>query len=104
MDYKDSLTVSFSHYLANHRTLLQIISQIVEAKLKTSICVGKEPQGRQLTDDQFFRDIQVGIARAEYYLKKVKDINVVELDMVKNAQEELDPLFKIVKERMQTLE
>ncbi len=104
MDYKDSLTQSFSHYLDNHITLLQIISQLVDVKLKTSIRRGKEPQGKQIVDNQFYRDLQVGISRAEYYQKKIKDVDVIELDMVKEAEAEMDPLFEIVKERMQTLE
>lgn len=104
MDCKESLTRSFLEYLNNHLVLLQIVSQVIGARLKTNIYRGKESQKKQLIDDQFYRDLQVGISRAEYYQKKIEDADVAELDVVRNAQEELDPLFEIVKEHMQTLE
>ena len=104
MNYKDSLTQSFSAYLNNHLTLLQIVSKIINTKLKTHLCTGEESKEKQLTDDQFFRDVQVGISRAKYYKRKMVGVKVVSMEMVKNAQEEMDPLFEIVKERMQTLE
>lgn len=104
MNYKDSLMQSFSEYLNNHLVLLQIVFKLIETKLKVRVCKGKELQEKQLVGDAFFRTLNIGISRVKYYQKKMKDIDVVELDMVKEAQKEMEPLYEIVKERMQTLE
>ena len=107
MECRDPLTEAFSQYLENNLTLLQIISQIIVSKFKTDVCLlGKDSQGKQIADNQLYRDIQVGISRVKYYQKKLKDINTaeVDLDFVKTAGDELDTLLDIVKEYMKTLE
>ena len=84
MNYKDSLTQSFSKYLTNHLILLQITSQIIDVKLKTNIRKG-EPQEKRIVDVEFFRSLRIGISRVEYYQKKMKDID--EYDGVESIHE-----------------
>lgn len=64
----------------------------------------KEAEGDQFVDDPFYRRLRIGISRVEYYQKKMDEIETVELDMVKAAREEMDPLYEKIKERMQTME
>jgi hypothetical protein len=101
---KDALTQSFSNYLTNQATLLQIVSDIVNADSKIQMHMLKETERDQLVDDPFFRLLRIGLSRAIYYQKKIEDVDMVDIDMVVEAREELDPLYEKVKQRMQTLE
>ena len=101
---KDGLTEAFEKYLYHAKELLSSCSKIKQVDAAILMLKMGEEKKEPPVEEKNFRDIQVGLSRAAYYLNKIKDIDAVEVPFIKEARAELDPICDYMREHMKTME
>jgi len=97
---RDPLTVAFEKYLHIAKELLLSCIKIKQVDSTIQMLEKGEDTTESLVADKDFRDIRVGISRATYYIDKVKQMEEVEVSLIKEARAELDPICDYMKEKM----
>jgi hypothetical protein len=101
---RDELAEAFVKYLYHAKELLLSCFKIKQVDATIQMLKMELEDTEPLIDEKDVRDIKVGISRAEYYIKKMKDQESVEVSFIKEARAELDPLCDYMKEHMRSKE